>query len=156
MERLSLHSWLDALSGHPIFKPAAATAAAGTQSSLLPPSPNASSIHSLSFIDEHNDEHEHELSAANAPTAAATACMIARKNELCVAAGSRIRILNLASFKAKRENSEGLSQIPSTPSRPAASTSAAGAASGYKVGSWTWHGGTKARKADESTTTRRR
>lgn len=143
MERLSLHSWLDALSSHPIFKSSGGGIAL---SSSLPPSPNQSSIFGDDF--DLSRSNAAVLNAAAARVATTSACCIARKTELLVAVGSKIRALNLANYKAKYENGQrdgsvnDSDDVPSTPTGryskrhrvpPAASTSSASSGS-YKVG----------------------
>jgi hypothetical protein len=138
-EELSLHSWLDALSTHPILNFSSGRHAA----SSLCPSPNASSIHSLAgagYDDEAEEDDTFVRShrdVAPGSTAATAACCVARKSELCVASGSQIRILSLASFKAKQESNAGIGgpAVPSTPNGRAgpSSGSTSSTAGGYKV-----------------------
>ena len=136
MDDFSGHSWLDALSSHAIFKPSASRKATAS-SSPLPPSPNASriSLHSLaSGLHDELEDDQHGL--AQSMLSSTSACCIARKTELCVADGSQIRILNLASFKAKQEsNSSAMNgtEGSSTPSARAGPSSSSSSAGSYKV-----------------------
>ena len=126
----------------------------------MPPSPNASSIHGHAhhggrggggstsrYADDDDDDDDVSLDASTvfggigngngdgkeADTGRARAvCCIARKTELCVAAGRKIRILNVASYKAKLEGVNGAAAASASTAMGAGPAQTSGS---FKVGS---------------------
>ena len=133
-------------------------------SGQVPPSPNASSIHghahhdgrggstSRYADDDDDDDDDVSLDASTVlggangvgyggeeeeetDATARAACCIARKTELCVAAGRKIRMLNLASYKAKLEGSNAAASALASTANGALGAGPAQTSGSFKVSS---------------------